>query len=189
VNGLRSVDFFQRFVRREAAVAKPKILLPQSSEHQNVHTYQETLVSTGARERSYIDMLKGHINRHTLLDTEFSDLRCAAVGTPEVQLYLNRLIGRMTTESAKKIRVTLSQIFKFGTQVGFVGTNPVRDAEIKQRNRPDAGAESDFVLPSKTSLRALLDGAATFDNTGRASAVAHVRVARFTSPLLPLGGR
>jgi integrase len=136
--------------------------------------YQETLVESGERERSYLDMLKGHVHGHILSDSEIADTRCCSIGTPEVQLYLNRLIGRISAKAAAKIRVTLSQIFKFGTQVGYVGTNPVRDAEIKRKKRPDAGAEAAFVLPSKAALRALVAGAASFDNTGRASAVVRV---------------
>jgi integrase len=108
-----------------------------------------------------------------LSDAEFSDLRCSSIGTPEVQLFLNRLIGRISAKAAVKIRTTLAQIFKFGTQVGYVGSNPVRDAEIKRKKRPDAGQEASFVLPGKNALRVLVEGAATFDNTGRASAVVH----------------
>jgi integrase len=77
----------------------------------------------------------------------------------------------MAAKSAAKIRTTLSQIFKFGTQTGFMTFNPVREATIKQKRRPDAGTDAGFVLPGKNALRALLDGAATFDNTGRAIAI------------------
>ncbi|MES2294588.1 MAG: tyrosine-type recombinase/integrase [Pseudomonadota bacterium] len=136
--------------------------------------YQQTLVDTGQRERSYIAMLKGHVNNHILPDKEFSELRCCSIGTPEVQLFCNRLIGRMSAKAAVKVRTTLSQIFKFGSQVGYVGTNPVRDSEIKRKSRPDAGQQDPFILPGKNALRALVEGAKAFDNTGRASAVVHV---------------
>lgn len=135
--------------------------------------YMETLVATGQRERSYLTMLKGHIHGHILPDTEFSDLRCCSIGTPEIQQLCNRLIKKVSTKLAVKIRTTLSQIFKYGSQVGFVGTNPVRDSEIKQKARPTAGEAAPFTLPSKVALRALVDGAQSFDNTGRASAVVH----------------
>ncbi len=135
--------------------------------------YMESLVATGERERSYLDMLKGHVNNHLLADKEFSELRCCSIGTPEVQQLLNRLIGKVSAKMAVKIRTTLSQIFKHGARVGFVGTNPVRDSEIKRKTRPDAGQSASFVLPTKNALRALIEGARTFDNTGRASAIVH----------------
>ena len=136
--------------------------------------YQQKLVDAGERERSYLMMLKGHINNYILTDNEFSDMRCCSIGTPEVQLFLNRLIGRISAKAAVKVRTTLSQIFKFGTQVGYVGTNPVRDSEIKRKKRPDAGQEEQFTLPGKNALRTLVERAKTFDTTGRASAVVHI---------------
>jgi integrase len=135
--------------------------------------YMETLVATGQRERSYLAMLQGHVNVHILPDKEFSDLRCCNIGTPECQQFLNRLILKVSAKLAVKIRTTLSQIFKHGSRTGFVGTNPVRDTEIKIKRRPEAGEGAPFVLPSKNALRALMEGARTFDKTGRASAVVH----------------
>jgi integrase len=134
----------------------------------------ENLVTTGQRERSYLVMLKGHINGHILADPDFGDLRCCSIGTPEVQQLLNRVIGRVSTKLAVKIRTTLSQIFKYGARVGFVGANPVRDSEIRRTRRPTAGQEAPFILPAKSELRTLVERAGTFDNTGRASAVVHV---------------
>jgi integrase len=137
-------------------------------------TQQQTLVDLGQRERSYLDMLRGHVNGHILTDSEFATLRCCLISTPEVQLFLNRLITKTSIKSAVKIRGTLSQIFKHGTQVGFVATNCVRDAEIKRKRRPTAGEETPFTLPSKAELKALIDGAGTYDNTGRTSALVRV---------------
>jgi integrase len=135
--------------------------------------YMETLVATGQRERSYLAMLQGHVNVHLLPDKEFSDLRCCNIGTPECQQFLNRLILKVSAKLAVKVRTTLSQIFKHGSRTGFVGANPVRDTEIKIKRRPEAGEDAPFVLPGKTALRALVDGAGTFDDSGRASAVVH----------------
>lgn len=136
--------------------------------------YQKTLVDTGQRERSYFEMLRLHINRHILPDKEFSATRCSSIGTPEVQQFLNRLIVRINVQSAVKVRTTLSQVFRYGTQTGYAGSNPVRDAEIKRKRRPDAGETSAFTLPGKDQLKALLDGATTFDTSGRAAAVVRV---------------
>lgn len=154
--------------------AKPASASPFRTMAKDYLDYEQTLVDTGEHERSYLEMLKGHVNNHILTDTEFADLRCCAIGTPEVQLYFNRLIARIPAKSATKVRTTLSQIFKFGARVGFVGLNPVRDAVIKRKKRPDAGEEASFVLPAKNALRTLQDGAASFDTTGRASAVVRI---------------
>lgn len=133
--------------------------------------HEEMLVKKGDHERSYLAMLKGHINNHILSDREFSDLRCCSIGTQEVQLYLNRMIARVSAKSASKIRITLSQILGFGARTGFMSSNPSRDAKIAKKKRPEAGIEAPFILPKKNALRALLEGARTFDNTGQASAV------------------
>lgn len=136
--------------------------------------YQQTLVDTGQRERSYLEMLRLHVHRHILPDREFSETRCSSIGTPEVQQFLNRLITRINVQSAVKVRTTLSQVFRYGTQTGFAGSNPVRDAEIRRKRRPDAGEIAAFALPTKAQLKDLLEGAAAFDTTGRASAVVRV---------------
>ena len=136
--------------------------------------HMQLLVDAGERERSYIDMLRGHINNHILTDTELAGTRCASLGTPECQLFLNRLIVRIGSKPAAKVRTTLSQIFKYGTQVGYVAANPVRDAEVKRKRRPEAGHEAPFILPTKAVLKALINGAASFDATGRAIAVVRV---------------
>jgi integrase len=55
--------------------------------------------------------------------------------------------------------------------VGYVQSNPAREAKLKTKKRPDAGEAEPFVLPGKNALRALIEGAKTFDTTGQASAV------------------
>ena len=177
-NGKRFSEMFETLrdanARRIAAEgSKPGSSAGFRAQAADYIAYQQTLVDTGQRERSYLMMLKGHVNKHILPDKEFSDLRCCSISTPEVQLFCNRLIGRVSAKMAVKVRTTLSQIFKFGTQVGYVGSNPVRDSEIKRNKRPDAGQELPFVLPGKDALRTLVEGAQSFDNTGRASAVVH----------------
>ena len=133
--------------------------------------HEELLVKTSQHERSYLEMLEGHVHNHILPDKEFSKLRCCSLGTPDVQQFFNRLITRVSAKLAKKIRVTVSQIFVFGTQNGWISSNPAREARITVKKRPDAGHEASFVLPGKNALRALLEGAKTFDTTGRATAV------------------
>jgi integrase len=133
--------------------------------------HEEMLVKTGQHERSYLEMLEGHVRNHILPDMEFSKLRCCSLGTPDVQQFFNRLITRVSAKLAKKIRVTVSQIFVFGTQNGWISSNPAREARVAVKRRPDPGQEAPFVLPGKNVLRALLEGAKTFDTTGRATAV------------------
>jgi Site-specific recombinase XerD len=134
----------------------------------------EMLVGQGELERSYLDMLRNHVNNHILSDVELAGTKCSSLGTPEIQLYLNRLISRIGAKSAAKIRTTLSQLCKHGSRTGFLATNPTRDAEVKRNRRPEAGKEAPFTLPSKKDLKALLDGAAAFDDTGRAAAAVRV---------------
>lgn len=133
--------------------------------------HEETLVETGQHERSYLEMLEGHVRNHILPDKEFSKLRCCSLGTPDVQQFLNRLITRVSAKLAMKIRITTSQIFVFGAQNGYISGNPGREARVTVKKRPKAGEESHFVLPGKNALRVLLEGAKSFDRTGRADAV------------------
>lgn len=153
---------------RPASTAKFKVMAERYLD------YMGALVESGERERSYLGMLKTHINCHILPDREFSDAKCSALGTPEVQLFLNRLTQRIPAKSAAKVRITLSQVFKFGTQVGFAVSNPVREAMIRQKRRPEAGLDAPFDLPGKSDLKRLIDGAKTFDATGRAAAVIRI---------------
>jgi len=136
--------------------------------------YMQSLVDTGERERSYIDMLRSHINNHILSDAELADTRCSSLGTPEAQLFLNRLIGRVNAKSITKIRTTLSQICKHGARSGWLSSNPIRDTEVKVKRRPDAGKDASFELPSREQLKALIEGARSFDDTGRALAVVQI---------------
>lgn len=134
--------------------------------------YFDTLVQAGERERAYYDSLKGQVNRYILADAEFADLRCCNIGTPEVQLFFNRLVAKISAQYTVRVRGTLSQIFKFGTQTGYASSNPVRDTEVKRKSRPEI--EAPFTLPTKAQLKDLVAGAKTFDNTGRASAAVHI---------------
>ena len=86
--------------------------------------YMQELVTAGDRERSYIAMLQGHINNHILPDKEFSQTRCCSIGTPEVQLFLNRLVQKIPAKRAGKVRTTLSQIFKYGSTGGLRRIEP-----------------------------------------------------------------
>jgi len=128
--------------------------------------HEETLVETGQHERSYLEMLEGHVRNHILPDNEFSKLRCCSLGTPDVQQFLNRLITRVSAKLAMKIRITISQIFVFGAQNGYISGHPGREARVTVKNRPKAGEESHFVLPGKNALHVLLEGAKPFDKTG-----------------------
>lgn len=144
----------------------------------NYLSHMQTLVDNGQRERAYFAQLKTCVNLHILSDLELADARCCSIGTPQIQRLLYRLINKIGIDRTVRVRTTLTQIFKHGARVGFVGSNPVSNTKIERTRRPDAGHEKGkFRLPSKHDLKALIDGAASFDNTGRA--VALVRVAMF----------
>jgi integrase len=137
----------------------------------NFLAHYEKLVEKGERERSTIRQLKQHINLHILPDSSFATLKCSDIGTPEVQLFLDRLIDRVSPAMSTKIRNTLSRVFSHGARRGFVSSNPVQYTQIERRVRPDAGEAEHFELPSKDDLKALLAAASLYDNTGRATAV------------------
>jgi len=137
----------------------------------NFLAHYEKLVEKGERERSTIRQLKQHINLHILPDSSFAVLKCSDIGTPEVQLFLDRLIDRVSPAMSSKIRNTLSRVFSHGARRGFVSSNPVQYTQIERRVRPDAGEPEHFELPAKEDLKALLAAAKLFDNTGRATAV------------------
>lgn len=135
--------------------------------------YQQT-VDAGQREHSTVRQLRQHVNRHILPDSEFSALKCGDIGTPEVQLFLDRLYARegVSPSMTSKVRVTLSQMFSFGVRRGFAASNPVRETEVIVTSRPDIDEEAvTFVLPPKGDLRLLKQAALTFDNTRRVAAL------------------
>lgn len=135
--------------------------------------YQQA-VDAGQREHSTVRQLRQHFKLHILPDAEFSGLKCGDIGTPEVQLFLDRLYARegVSPSMASKVRVTLSQMFSFGVRRGYASSNPVRETEITITSRPDVDEEAEpFVLPSKDDLRALMKAALAFDNTGRVAAL------------------
>jgi integrase len=157
--------------RSEIELSRPSSSAPIKRLAESYLAYMEGLVAQGERERSYVAMLKGHIDNHILTDGAFATLRCSAAGTPECQQFFDRLSARIGAKSALKIRTTVAQMFKYGARHSYVSANPVRETEIARKRRPDAGRRAPFVLPAKADLKALLKGAATFDTTGRAAAV------------------
>ena len=134
-------------------------------------SHYEKVVDRGERERSTLRQLKQHIRLHILIDGEFASLKCGDIGTPEVQLFLDRLIERVSPEMATKVRGTLSRVFAHGSRRGFIVSNPVTSSKLERRTRPDAGEAEHFELPPKNDLRSLLKAAKRYDNTGRAEAV------------------
>lgn len=133
-------------------------------------SHYERVVEKGEREHSTLRQLEQHINLHILTDAEFAKLKCCNIDTPAVQLFLDRLIERVSPQMATKIRGTLSRVFAHGARRGFVVGNPVTSTRLERRQRPDAGEAEHFALPPKDDLRVLLAAAKTYDNTGRADA-------------------
>ncbi len=137
----------------------------------NFMTHYEKVVENGERERSTLRQIRQHVNLHILTDLEFARLKCGDIDTPAVQLFLDRLIERVSPKMASKVRGTLSRIFAHGTRRGFVAANPVISSKLERRKRPDAGEAEHFILPPKEDLRTLLAVAKRRDNTGRTEAV------------------
>jgi integrase len=98
------------------------------------------------------------------------EARCATLDAVFVQLFFDRLIGRVSFALAVKTRGTLSRVCDHGVRRGFMKTNPVEATKIERTHRPAAGAEEHFVLPPKRDLKKLLATADGFDNVGRARA-------------------
>jgi len=175
VRGRRSEMFATlREAREKLAVVlagKPKRTAAFKTLTDHFLSHYEKVVENGERERSTLRQLKQHINLHILTDTEFAAFGCGDIDTPVVQLFLDRLIERVSPKMAVKVRGTLSRVFAHGARRGFVTSNPVVSTKLERRVRPDASKAEHFVLPSKDQLRALLKTAKAYDNTGRAEAV------------------
>lgn len=153
---------------------KPKPSAPFTDLTKNFLEYFEQLVEKGQRERSTLRQFRQHINLHILVDQKIAQAKCGDIDTVFVQLFLDRLGGRVSPKMAVKVRGTLSRLFDHGMRRGFVKANPVGASKIEVTHRPKAGAEEHFYLPPKNDLRALLGAAKRFDNTGRADAAIHL---------------
>jgi integrase len=154
--------------------SQPKQNAPFNSLTNHFLSHYEKVVEKGERERSTLRQLKQHIDLHILTDVEFAKLKCSDIDTPSVQLFLDRLIERVSPKMATKVRGTLSRVFAHGARRGFVVGNPVASTRLERRSRPDAGEAEHFILPSKNDLRTLLATARAYDNTGRAEAVVRI---------------
>lgn len=139
--------------------------------------HYEKLVAKGERERSTLEQLRQHLNLYILTD-DIATLKCGAIGTPEAQLFLDRLIDRVSPEMATKIKGTLSNVFAHGARRGFIVANPIASTKLQRRTRPDAGEAEHFVLPSKQKLHDLLRTAEWYGKPAQACAV--VRVLMFS---------
>ncbi|MGB8365240.1 MAG: site-specific integrase [Rhizomicrobium sp.] len=156
---------------RAIAAARPRRSAPFKVLTKQFLDHFEKLVEKGERERSTLRQLRQHINLHILTDAEFTKLKCSEIDTPAAQMFLDRLIERVSPKMATKVRGTLSRIFAHGARRGFVVGNPIASSKLERRTRPDAGEAEHFVLPPKDDLRDLLKTAKSYDNSGRAEAV------------------
>jgi site-specific recombinase XerD len=157
-----------KFASIELEKPKPSASFTDLTKH--FLDYFEQLVEKGQREASTLRQFKQHVDLHILVDQQIAQAKCGDIDTVFVQLFLDRLGGRVSPKMAVKVRGTLSRLFDHGMRRGFVKANPVRASKIEVTHRPEAGAEEHFYLPPKDGLRALLGAAKRFDNTGRADA-------------------
>lgn len=149
---------------------RPKPSAPFTDLTDHFLEYFDQLVENGQREASTLLQFKQHINLHILVDQQIAGARCTDIDPVFVQLFLDRLGKRVSPKMAIKVRGTLSRLFDHGMRRGFAKANPVGASKIEVTQRPQAGAEEHFSLPSKDDLRGLLAAAKRFDNTGRANA-------------------
>jgi hypothetical protein len=92
-------------------IARPQSTAGFESLTDHFLTYYQKLVEIGERERSTFAQLRQHIKLHILTDAEFAKLTCNLIGTPEVQMFLDRLMSRVSPKMATKVRTTMSQMF------------------------------------------------------------------------------
>jgi integrase len=155
-------------------VEKPKPTAPFKDLTKHFEDYYEQLVNKGQREATTLRQIRQHIRLHILSDARMAAAKCGDIDPVFVQLFLDRLGGRVSTKMAVKVRGTLSRLFDHGMRRGFVRSNPVAASKIEITYRPEAGADEHFYLPPKADLKLLLATAKRFDNTGRADAAVHL---------------
>jgi integrase len=153
---------------------KPKTTAQFKEMTDHFLSYFEKLVEQKQREATTLRQLRQHINNHILTDKQIAGTKCGDIDTVFVQLFFDRLIGRVSSKMAIKVRGTLSRVFDHGTRRGFVTSNPVAGSKIEFTSRPKAGTEEHFYFPPKADLKGLLRTAKLFDNTGRANAAVHL---------------
>jgi integrase len=155
-------------------VEKPKPTVPFKELTDHFLDHFQQLVDKKQREASSHAQLRQHIELHILTDAQMNDARCAALDAVFVQLYFDRLVGRVSFSLAVKIRATLSRVCDHGVRRGFMKSNPVAATKIERTRRPEAGAAEHFELPPKRDLKKLLAAADRFDNIGRARAAVNL---------------
>lgn len=157
-------------------VEKPKPTVPFKELTDHFLTHFEQLVDKGQREASTLRQFKQHIDLHILTDAEIKDAKCSSFDAVFVQLFLDRLVGRVSFPLAVKIRGSFSRVCDHGVRRGFLKANPVAATKIERSHRPKAGAEEHFELPQKRDLKKLLAIASRYDNVGRARAAINLLV-------------
>lgn len=156
----------------EVLSSRPSSSAPVRALIEGFLAHYDMLVKSSQREKSTHQALKNHLNNHLLGDAEFAGYRCSDIGTPEIQLVLDRLLKKgVSPAMVGKIRTSLSQLFAYGARRGFVGVNPVTSSRVERSDRPEVGKEAAFILPPKEDLKRLLAAAASYDNTGQATAL------------------
>jgi len=141
-------------------------------------THAEALQRNGTRERSTVEQYRQHV-AHLKRD-EIAKVKLHQLGTPDVQRFLDRLIGGgMSVATAKKVRTSLRRIAKFGQQRGYVVVDPVAATEIEEQRRPDFDEDGLVVIPSKAELQRLIEAADARKAKDKGKAAALVRVLLF----------
>lgn len=135
------------------------------------YAWFDSLVKAGLREPHTRDSYGTQIDLHLRSDPAFASLRLSDLQAPDVQNYLDALLGRVgSPEIVRRMRRSLVSWCKFGQRKGWLIGNPAQPCKVERVSRPDAGEEK-LQIPQKEELAALLRAAEEGENAERDTAV------------------
>jgi integrase len=129
----------------------------------------EGLVEVGKRTRVTLRGYETHVRLH-LLPFEVAEIKLSRLSGPNCVAYARALETSRSDDLAGKVYSTFRQILKFAWGQGWIGSNPARAVSIRKAPKWEADQEC-LEIPPLASLRALLEAAKTFDDTGKSHAI------------------
>lgn len=141
---------------------------------------RETEAAAGVIELTTYENYEVHLRLHVRSD-EIARKKLSELDTPAIQQFLRRLAARLSPPYARKIRVSLSVMLKWGVGEGYLTHNPARDAKFalaKRHKAPNLDLIENFdevdveaiKIPTPAAAVAILAAADAFDETGQAGA-------------------
>lgn len=137
----------------------------------------EDLVKAGVRERITHKKYKGHVEVH-LAHYDIAGIRLSQLTGPDCNAFARELVKALSPHMVKKVWGTFKKGLKHAIAEGRLTINPAAEIKLQFREDDDAEGLGQVSIPSKAGLRAILQAATRFDNTGRAEAF--VRVSLFS---------